>query len=245
MSDLNIPEQFNEAKKEVTPNINVKILTQGQGLPTNISEGRAIIIDQFGLSKLALNTYLRGVDFAKSKLEKSNKTDYNGKVPVAQRQDFPLSTSALGTPLWDYLIIRGGTYTDRLRGQITYPDIRIETVLINITQSHNLVLTDIQGRDDEVIEYTGKKSFRINFKGGIFGNNNNRPKNEIADFVNMINSNKPIKIRFCGFLAEWDISEFYILDKSIPQTMGGYNYQLFDFNAINSVPVILASKQTL
>lgn len=233
-----------EIAKEALPiNPNIEALARANQLPTNQRELKSIIIDQFGVSKLALSTYLKGVNYAKSKLNEKHETNYNGKLPAVGAQDTPLGTSILGTPVWDYLAIEGGSYVDRVLGTVTYDAVRIDTILITLQQQHSLVLTEIQGRDDEVIEYVGKKSIRMNFKGGIYGNNNNRPKADIANFRKMINSNKPLKIRYCGFLGEWNISEMYVLDKNIPQTMGGYNYQLFEFNAINSVPVILAAKQ--
>ena len=246
MGDNNpkIPIIIEETAHEALPiNPNIQALSRSVGVPTNGRELKSIIIDQFGLSKIALNQYLKGVNVLKSKLgENPNQTSYDGKLGVVPNQDTPIATSSLGTPIWDYLIIAGDTYKDRTLGNVTYTDQRIDTILITLTQSHALVLTEIQGRDDEVIEYVGKKSIRMNFKGGVYGNNNNRPKAEIANIVKMLNSNKPLKIKYCGFLAEWNVSEIYLLDKSIPQSMGGYNYQLFEFNAINSVPVILAAK---
>jgi len=221
----------------------IKTVSEAHGIPTNIDNGREIIISKFELEKVELNMYLKGTEFIKSKLAEKNDTSYNGKLPqINQAQDDIIQFSELGTPMWDTLIIKGDSYVDRTYGNISYPDIQINTCLINITQAHNLVLTEIQGKDNEVIEYIGKKSFRLNFKGGFFGNNNNRPKDAIQNFKKMINSNKILTIKQCGFLSEWDITEIAVIDKSIPQTMGGYNYQLFEFNAIQNVPVILASK---
>lgn len=243
MSDLNIPKPEENSLPQIP---NVEVIANAYGFPTNQGQLREVIIDQFGISKVLLSTYLKGMNVLQSKIgEQPTQTNYDGKLPAVKAQDTPVATSGLGTPIWDYLIIQGDTYQDRTYGNVTYTDQRIDTILITLQQSHALVLTEIQGRDNEVIEYVGKKSIRINFKGGIYGNNNNRPKAEIANIMKMLNSNKPLKIKFCGFLSEWNISELYVMDKSIPQSMGGYNYQLFEFNAINSVPVILAAKQTV
>lgn len=244
-SDIIIPEPNDRAPQQL-PNLEALAESQGLGLPSTRSEARAIIIDEFGLSKLALNQYLKGINLIKSKLgDKNNQTSYDGKTGQVPAQDQPVATSVLGTPIWDHLIIQGGSYVDVATGKtITYSDQRFDSVLMIASQSHRLVLTDIQGRDDEVIEYVGKASIRVNFKCGVFGNNNNRPRNEILNVVNMLNSNQPLKIKFCNFLSDLNVSEVYVLDKNIPQNMGGYNYQLFEFNAINNVPVILASVKT-
>lgn len=228
--DLKLPNSNVEGAKNYASK-NAYVFAAHNDIPLNEDEGKerikAFIQNKFGLQNVNLETFI-----IESRI---------GRVPL---QDDPVGTSELGTPVWDRLIIKGDSYVDRTLGNITYDDIILDTVLMTLTQSHRLVLTEIQGRDNEVIEYVGKASFRINFKGGVFGTNNNRPKTKIDEIKKMLNSNKVIKVKFCGFLAEWDISEIAILDKTIPQTMGGYNYQLFEFNAIQSVPVILATKTT-
>lgn len=212
----------------------------------NQKQQQEIIIGQFGLENILLTQYLKGVNVIKSKLgEKTNNTNYNGKLPAQIQQDAPVKTSVLGTPMWDYLAIESGNYIDNQTGKtVNYNEQILDSVLINASQAHRLVLTDIQGRDNEVIEYVGKASIRLNIKFGIFGTNNNRPRNEIINVINILNSNQPLKIKFCNFLADLNVSQFYILDKNINQNMGGYNYQLFEFNAINNVPVVLATIKT-
>jgi hypothetical protein len=177
--------------------------------------------------------------------QRPSQNQFNGKTGTIQSQDLPDGTSSLGTPVWGRLVIEPGTYFDSLLGQQSYPQMTFDTVLFTITQTHNVVITPIQGRDNEVIEYIGRLSFRINCKGGIFGKNNNRPKSEIANFKTMINSNQPLIVQSNSFLSEWGISEIVILDKNIPQIAGGYNYQLFEFDAIQNTNVVLAQQQNV
>ena len=177
--------------------------------------------------------------------QKPSQNQFNGKTGQVQQQDISDGTSVLGTPVWGRLVIQSGTYFDSLLGQQSYPQMTFDTVLFTLTQTHHVVITQIQGRDNEVIEYIGKLSFRINCKGGIFGKNNNRPKAEIANFKTMINSNQPLIVQSNSFLSEWGISEIVILDKNIPQIAGGYNYQLFEFDAIQNTNVVLAQQQNV
>ena len=177
--------------------------------------------------------------------QKPSQNQFNGKTGTTQSQDESDGTSILGTPVWGRLVIKSGTYFDSLLGQQSYPQMTFDTVLFTLTQTHHVVITQIQGRDNEVIEYIGKLSFRINCKGGIFGKNNNRPKSEIANFKTMINSNQPLIVQSNSFLSEWGISEIVILDKNIPQIAGGYNYQLFEFDAIQNTNVVLAQQQNV
>lgn len=228
--ELKLPEEFKDGSLNYLRR-NAYVITSANEIPLTADEGKekikAFIQDKFGLKNVNAQTAI-----------------YRAQIGVVPEQDVAPWTSDLGTPVWDTLIIKGDTYEDRTYGTITYEDFRIDTVLMTLTQSHRLILTEIQGRDNEVIEYVGKASFRINFKGGVFGKNNNRPQEDIQNLKKILNSNKVVKIKSCFFLNEWDISEIAILDKSISQTMGGYNYQLFEFNAIQSVPVVLAAKTT-
>lgn len=170
---------------------------------------------------------------------------YNGKVPAIIPADSPDGISVLGTPVWGRLTINAGTYNDTTYGKIVYPLMFFDTVLITLNQIHNVVLTPIQGKDYEVIEYIGKASFRINVKGGVFGMGNSRPLTQINNLKLMLNSNQPLIIGSNSFLSEWDISEIVVLDKHLPQIAGGYNYQLFEFNAIQNTPVVLAQQQNV
>jgi hypothetical protein len=212
-----------------------------------MNKNQKIVIQSFGLQAVQVLEYsgvIAGLVLGEE-LGSNRGSDYNGKLPQAPQGDTPLTMlSDLGTPMWDNLVIQGDTYTDTNTGNaVTYPNVTLNTILITMTQQDNVVLTPIQGRNGEVVEYISSQSWRINFKGGVFGNGNSRPFADIENLKKMLNSNKPLIVKFCGFLGEWDISEIVKIDKSIPQNMGGYNYQLFEFNAIENIPVILAQQQ--
>lgn len=206
-----------------------------------------IIIQAFGLSHVKILAYSGAIGAleAFSNFSKGNSNDYNGLLPDGGEPNIANDTSVLGTPVFDNLIIASGNYIDTTYGLTTYNQIRLDACLITLYQQNNVVLTPIQGKDGEVIEYISKMSFRINVKGGIFGVGNKRPFADIANFKLAIQTNDILKVipvnnTSGGFLNEWDISQFAILDKNFPQLAGGYNCQLFEFNAIQDVPVILA-----
>lgn len=182
----------------------------------------------------------------------TNVNEYKGLVPNRNitPDNFDIN-STIGTAVFDNLVIAAGKYVDSTYGAQAYNETRLDNVLITLNQQSNIILTPIQGRDGEVIEYVSKMSFRINVKGGIFGTNlNSRPISEITNFKMMVQSNNPLvvvpsKTLSGGFLSEWDISQFVIINKNIPQMMGGYNYQLFEFDAIQDLPVVLAQQQAI
>ena len=166
--------------------------------------------------------------------------NYSGLFKSVPTPDNPDAQSRIGTAVYGNLQVFAGSYINTSDGTtITYDAFNIDTIIMTATQAHNVVLTPIQGRDGEVVEYVGKASFRINFKGGFFSSGNTRPN--LGNFYRMINSNQPIRV-YSSFLQELGISEIIILDKNIPQVEGGYNYQVFAFNAIVNTPVILAQQ---
>ena len=119
----------------------------------------------------------------------------------------------------------------------------MDSAILTISQQDNVVLTEIQGIDGEIIEYVSKKSFRINIKAGIFGTGNIRPSADIATLALILQSNDFISVT-SNFLKEWNITEIVRLDKHVPQIPGGYNYQLFEANFIQNTPVILAQQSS-
>ncbi len=208
-----------------------------------------IIIQAFGLTHVKILAYagvIGAIEIA-SLHQKSTLNEYNGLLPEALTPDSAVDQSVLGTPVFDNLIIAAGNYIDTTYGPTSYNELRLDSCLITLYQQNNIVLTPIQGRDGEVIEYISKMSFRINVKGGVFGTGNKRPYSDIVNLKLALQTNNtlriiPVNSTSGGFLSEWDISEIAILDKNIPQSMGGYNYQLFEFNAIQDLPVILAQQ---
>lgn len=202
-----------------------------------------IIIQAFGLNLLSYSKYQAGVRSASLMPSIPNINNYQGNIPVnINEPDKPDVQSVLGTPVWGSLKIKGGQYFDtNANVPVSYSDFQINTILMTLTQTSNVVLTKIQGKDGEIIEYIGRDSFRINFKGGFFSNGNARPIGDINAFKFIIQSNQPIKVD-SSFLIDWDITEIVVLDKHMPQIAGGYNYQLFEFNAIQNTPIILAQQ---
>jgi hypothetical protein len=203
-----------------------------------------IIIQTFGLPLAEIGVYAAGVGILRAREATRGGPDkqiYLGKTGTPNQPDEPIASSVLGTPVFDNLIIQAGKYTDSVLGAQSYVALRLDSAIITLSQTDNVVLTSIAGRDGEVIEYVSKMSFRINVKAGIFGTGNQRPKSDIETLAVILKSNDVLKVQ-SGFLSEWNISELVILNKNIPQIPGGYNYQIFEFNAIENVPVILAQQ---
>jgi hypothetical protein len=194
----------------------------------------AELAGQFGLQKLNQTILKNTMQFATVK-QPANTSD--SVLPV-------LGNSSLGFPIFSNLIIRAGNYQNNQGVTIgEYPDIRIDTVIMEVQKESNRIVTDIQGRDRSVIEYLSRKSKTINIKGRISSNTRGAyPYKGVQDLSYALDSNKSLTVDswFLQMLGIYSISPGKL---RTPQEEGSLEYQLFEFDAIEDAPVILKIKR--
>ena len=196
----------------------------------NIVTARDLIIQGFGLGNVATAiAYTKTIP----------------NISKSQTQDTAkFGKSALGTLLWDTLIFCPNgtfTYTDPIsEATVKVPKLQLDTVLININRPTRIKATDVQGRDNDVIEYIGKGNWEINIKGGIYGNVNQRPKDAIATLDLLENAKIDIPV-VSNVLSEHGISTIVIKKIHYPPDEGGYSFQRFEIEATSDVPFVIAS----
>ncbi len=84
-------------------------------------------------------------------------------------RDQPVAISLLGTNVYSNLIFDAGSYEKD--GKTTnFNSIQLDTVLINISQSKNIVTTALQGRNGTVKEYISDGDYVIQVSGMITSN---------------------------------------------------------------------------
>ena len=161
--------------------------------------------------------------------------------PVNDGQELPIiGTSIFGTPVYSNLFIRAGSYNNN-SGEVVaqYEDIRVDACIFEITREHNIIETDIQGRDNTVIEYISKKSWKVNCKGMITASAaNSYPTDDMVQLILALDSNKSIQVD-SWFLQMAGIYNLVIKKKYIPQEEGGMGMQKFEFDAVADYPVVL------
>lgn len=149
--------------------------------------------------------------------------------------------ASLGFAIYSDLSIEGGTYRDN-QGKVigTYPDIQLPAVLFEVTRENNLILTDIQGRDNSVIEYISAKSWKINCRGRVMSGRvrNTYPRTAVDNLKTALNSNVPLKVN-SWYLNMFGIYNIVIENRQFHQEEGSMEYQLFEFNAIADNPIVL------
>ena len=185
---------------------------------------------------------------------------YDGRVPVSVAKDEKIGTSALGTPIYTDLTLKGCEYTDNISGEtVTLPNDRyrrgqdssvtgvsqnggfymnLETVLISIDQPIRVVKTEIAGRDGTVKEYIGKDDAQVTITGIITGANGVYPRDEVQRLKKWLDA--PVSKEIVAWwMDNIGIGNIVIEGYTIPQVQGGYSYQMFTINAISDAPVEL------
>lgn len=163
---------------------------------------------------------------------------YDGKVPQNYTPDEPVAISQLGTPVYSNLDIQGGTYTDNDNNTINYPSITLDAVLFVVTQSKNIVITNVQGRNGSIKEYISDDDYNITITGIIAGQNNVYPKTEVLALKKILDSPVAINVN-SWFLNQFGVHSIVVKDYNFNQEAGRNSQQAFSISAISDIPVIL------
>ena len=163
---------------------------------------------------------------------------YNGRIDQNYTPDEPVAVSMLGTPVYSNLDIQGGTYTDNDGNTINYPSVTLDAVLFVVTQSKNIVITNVQGRNGSIKEYISDDDYNITITGIIAGGNNVYPKNEVLALKKVLDSPVAINVN-SWFLNQFGVHSFVVKDYNFNQEAGRNSQQSFSISAISDLPVIL------
>lgn len=163
-----------------------------------------------------------------------------------QTPDAPLNTrssdylgTTLGTPVFADVTLKGGQYTDNITGSvITYPEIKLATVLLTVSFAARIVKTEIQGRDGTVKEYIGQDDAKVSINGIITGRNGHYPAFEVG-LLNEWRRAPVSKSVVSAYLQNLGINNLVVESFDIPQIAGGYSYQTFSMECISDAPVEL------
>lgn len=156
------------------------------------------------------------------------------------QEDEPSRNSYFGTPVYSNIEIRPFQYQTLSGETISIQNgIVIDHVLINVSQTKNIVTTPIQGRNGTVKEYISDGDYQIEITGTISSDTNNYPETDVNELVQILRA--PVAINIISEFLNWfDIHSVVVTDYSFPQTEGVRNVQEFSINLLSDVPVELA-----
>ncbi len=190
----------------------------------------------------SVSTLLRTYNMKNVKVPIITNNPYEDRIPKTTNVDKELYKSSLGTPVVADVTIKGNTYTDNNGRSITFKDIVLVTVLVSVSQSKNIILTDIQGADGTTKEYIGMGDYSISINGILTGGNGHYPTDEVAALKEVCKAPIPLVV-VSRYLQNLDIYNIVIKDYDFEQTAGGYSQQNFSLNCLSDVPVEILIQQ--
>jgi hypothetical protein len=109
----------------------------------------------------------------------------------------------------------------------------INTVLMEVTQTRNVIVTPIAGGNGTIKEYIGDGDYQIKMRGYIESSNPNKyPIEDMNIFKKYLSAPVPLEV-VSNYLRIFDIDKIVILDYNFPQTEGRRNLQFFEITAIS------------
>lgn len=159
----------------------------------------------------------------------------------AEPEDDPIGVTYLGTPVYSNLIflaeganIGNPTTLNPDEGK---RDLRIDTVLMTVDQTKNIVKTAIQGRNGTVKEYISDGDYMINIKGAIVSPYPLQyPQDDVDLLIRYMKVNTQIGVA-SFFLQLFGISDIVIEKYRIAEKLGSRNEVPFEIDAISDTPL--------
>lgn len=190
----------------------------------------------YGIEKTAVKTLLQAYNMPRNTPDARQDNPY--VVPAGPVQDSGYIGS-LGNPVVADITFIGGSYfSDEFRRQVTYQDITLETVLVNVSRPKKIVKTDITGRDGTVKEYINQDDWQININGIITGANGVYPTRAVMALHDICQA--PVSIPVVSwYLQNFNIYNLVIESFAFDQEPGGISKQNFSLNCISDRPIEL------
>ena len=142
-----------------------------------------------------------------------------------------------GQPIFDAIYFPPFSYTDPETGKaIKNAGVIIDTALIEINQTKNIVTTAIQGRKGTVKEYINEGDFEVTITGMLVAKESNVPPRQLMHDMNEIKK-APVTLDVaCNFLDAFEIYSVVVKDVKFGQIEGTRNAVLFSMNCLSDVP---------
>lgn len=154
-----------------------------------------------------------------------------GDYPVQQAELSQSDlTSWLGTPIFGEVV---------LEDENKELKITLDTVLIEINQSKNIVRTEIAGRDGTVKEYVSKGDYYIVLKGGVFSRDpETYPADEISTLIQLLEKEEALNISN-DFLQLFGVFSLVVSTYNMGQRPGNMSNQLYEIRGYSDEPIEL------
>lgn len=145
--------------------------------------------------------------------------------------DDTVGTSMLGTPVYSNLIFLADPDTPENR------DLRMDTILMYVSQFRNIIVTPVAGRNGTVKEYISDNDYDIEVRGLIVSEHPNVfPREEVEALKNICKLKKAVQVAG-NFLEIFDISYAVITAYDIGEKLGSRNEVPFTLRMLSDDPI--------
>lgn len=151
-----------------------------------------------------------------------------------EQTDPQIRTTKYGAPVFKFSDVR-----------LKYGDtnILLDTAILSISMSKNIVTTTLQGRDGTVKEYISDGDYNISIKGVIdSGNMFVYPEKLVKQLKDICDVKDNVEI-LSPFVEMLGITEAVITSYSFNQVPAGYNVQPYEITLLSDVPLIIKAQQ--
>lgn len=152
-------------------------------------------------------------------------------VSLYKRKDYGTSSNLTGMPLFQPLT---------LIGEDGQEDFILESAIIDLSRTKNIVTTVVQGRDTSVDEWINNGDWMMSVKGIICANEARYPLNEVLQYEAFMELNRSIKIKH-ELLNALGIYELVVQSQKYPKSPS-VNLQTYSFTAKATKPLPLIIK---
>jgi hypothetical protein len=200
-----------------------------------------IVLNGFGLENSRPKEFSQGslkeLSTGGGALYSKQNAEPDSNFGIASAQE----VSLLGTPVFNKLIILPGVYLVRKFGAesipVPYAGITLDTALMTVSMSKQIISTQVQGRRGTIKEYISNGDFTVNIKGSIVDSSASRYPLERVLLLRSI-CEAPVSILVASdYLALFSITHLVIQSYSFPQMEGYRNVQMFELNCISDAPI--------
>jgi len=215
-----------------------------------VSQG-ALLIRTFGLEAIDQAFYKPAI----AKLVADNKPteglDYKtgiDNVVSTQPKFIERSTgtkSIFGKPIFSNLVLKARDYynNDNVLIDTWENDIVLDTVLFDVSQTKNIITTQVQGRNGTIKEYISDGDYSLNIKGLLVSNVNNQfPYTQYDELLKALKCNTEIKVESWILKDLWNIEYIVIQNYDILQEVGKQTTVPFEIQALSDVPTEIILK---
>ena len=172
------------------------------------------------------------------------KTYVNDKEEQARTDgNFDTSLNEFGLPVFDKLVLDSISYEYEEKQNGAYvkktvqrAGIEFATVLIDVSQSKNIVSTPVSGRNGTVKEYISDGDYMVNIKGVLVGQGVNvEPADEINNLIAFCKA--PVSIPVASDrLSYFGISSIVVKEYNFSQLEGQKNVVPFELICLSDTP---------